>query len=91
MSNKTPQEQTREIIDRLAGKGAPVNRKPDPVISKLLGLTPMKEPPPDDMPALEQIKLYARSGYHMHHIGTDEDFERVWGETFPEEEKGRKI
>jgi hypothetical protein len=51
----------------------------------------LPEVPSDDMPALEKIKLYARSGYHLHHIGMDEDFERVWSEAFPEAEKGSKV
>ena len=79
MGKKSPQEQTREIIDRFVDKTDP-NHRPDPVLSRIMGLTPAKEPPPDDMPALEKIKVYARSGYHLHHIGTDEDFERVWAE-----------
>jgi hypothetical protein len=49
---------------------------------RIIGSESLKESPPDDMPAIEKIKLYARSGYHLHHIGTDEDFERVWGEAF---------
>lgn len=82
MSNKTPQEQTREILDRVAGKSDP-NHKRDPELARILGLAPQKASPPDDLPALEKIKIYARSGYSLHHIGTDEDFERVWAEAFP--------
>lgn len=82
MSEKSPQEQTREIIDRLAGKADP-NHRPDPTRSRIMGLTPAKEPPPDYLPTIEKIKIYARSGYHLHHIGTDDDFERVWAEAFP--------
>ena len=33
---------------------------------------------------MEKIKIYARSGYHLHHRGTDEDFERVWVEALPD-------
>lgn len=54
---------------------------------RVIGSEPLKASPPDDMPALEKIKLYARSGYHLHHIGTDEDFERVWEEAFKKEGK----
>jgi hypothetical protein len=60
MGEKSPQEQSREIINRLARKGDP-NHRPDPVLSRLMGRSPLREPPPDDMPALEKIKLYARS------------------------------
>lgn len=72
------------LLDELAD-GADPNHAPDKTLSRIMGLTPAKEPPPDDMPALEKIKLYARSGYHLHHIGTDEDFERVWAEVFRKE------
>jgi hypothetical protein len=82
MSVKSPQEQTREILDRVAGRGDP-NHDPDYVLSRIMGLVPQKPSPPDDMPPLEKIKIYARSGYHQHHLGTDDDFERVWEEAFP--------
>jgi hypothetical protein len=50
----------------------------------------LREAPSDDVPPIDKIKLYARSGYHLHHIGTDEDFEQVWEEAFPEEKGGKK-
>lgn len=80
MANKSPQEQSREIIDRFVDKSDP-NR--EHVFARIMGLAPQYPSPPDDMPALEKIKTYARTGYHMHHIGTDEEFERVWAEAFP--------
>lgn len=86
MGQKSPQEQTREILDRVAGRGDP-NHDPDHVLSRIMGLVPQKPPPPADMPALEKIKLYARSGYNLHHIGTDADFERVWEEAFQNPEQ----
>lgn len=88
MSRKTPQEQTREIIDRFAEKSPDHDR--DLVLERIMGLAPQKDAPPEELPALEKIKIYARSGYHQHHRGTDEDFERVWAEAFPEGEEGRK-
>lgn len=74
------------LLDEMADKGDP-GHKPDDVISRIMGLTPQKAPPPDDMPAIEKIKVYARSGYQQHHIGTDEDFERVWEEAFSNSER----
>jgi hypothetical protein len=56
-----------------------------------LDKTPLRETPPDNMLAIEKIKLYARSGYHLHHIGTDEDFERAWEEAFHKESKFKTI
>lgn len=80
MANKSPHEQTREILDSFTEKRNPEH---DRVYARIMGLEMQKPSPPDDMPALERIKLYARSGYNLHHIGTDEDFERVWAEAFP--------
>ena len=50
------------------------------VVDRLLGITPPRSPLPEDMPAMERIKIYARAGFKQYHIGTDEDFERVWEE-----------
>jgi hypothetical protein len=75
------------LLDELADKADP-SHAPDHTLARIMGLIPAKEPPPEDTPPLERIKLYARSGYHMHHIGTDEDFERAWAEAFPEAIKG---
>jgi hypothetical protein len=86
MSEKSPQEQTREIIDRFVDK-SDASQERDRVFARLMGLEPQRPSPPDDMPAMEKIKLYARSGYHLHHIGTDEDFERMWAEALPNPEK----
>lgn len=86
MGKKSPQEQTRELVDRIS-QGRDTNRKPDPVLARIMGFEPINPPPPDDMPALDKIKVYARSGYHLHHLGSDEDFERVWAEAFPNPEK----
>jgi hypothetical protein len=58
------------------------------VVDRLLGITPPRSPLPEDMPAMERIKIYARAGFKQYHIGTDEDFERAWAEAFPKEEKG---
>lgn len=80
---------TRELLDRMADRCEP-DHDPDAVLSRIMGLAPPKAAPPEDMPAIEKIKLYARSGYHLHHIGTDEDFERMWEEVFPEEREGTK-
>jgi hypothetical protein len=77
------------LLNEMA-EGTDPNHAPDKVLSRIMGLTPPKPRPPDDMPAIEKIKLYARSGYNLHHIGTDEDFERVWEEAFPEEKGGKK-
>lgn len=88
MSNKTPQDQTQEIIDRLVTPER--QRQVDSVFDRLVGRVPPRESPPDDMPALEKIKLYARSGYHLHHIGTDDNFERVWSDAFTKDEEDSK-
>jgi hypothetical protein len=87
MGKKLPQEQMRNPLDRLDKKGDPDDPAHDLMIARIMGLAPQKASPPDDMPALEKIKIYARSGYNLHHIGTDADFERVWAEAFPAPEK----
>ena len=74
------------LLDDLAGKTDP-NHKPDNVLAQIMGLAPPNSSPPEDMPAIDKIKLYARAGYDRYHIGTDEDFERVWAEAFPETSK----
>jgi hypothetical protein len=75
------------LLDELADKADP-NHAPDKTLARIMGLAPPKPPPPDDMPAMDKIKLYARAGYDRYHIGTDEDFEQVWAEAFPEATKG---
>jgi hypothetical protein len=88
LKGKTQQERMDEIIDRLV---TPEQRKrSEGYLAQLSGRSPLHDTPPDDMPALEKIKLYARSGYQLHHIGTDEDFERVWEEAFPDKKDGKK-
>jgi hypothetical protein len=87
-----PFDNTENIIDRFDGTLTPEQKERSKRhAERMLGKTPLRESPPNDMPALEKIKLYARSGYHLHHIGTDADFERAWGEAFPQEEEGRKV
>lgn len=84
-SRALPVDDTDDILDRLVTPEQKERSKR--YLDRLLGKTPLRETPPDDMPAIEKIKLYARSGYHLHHIGTDEDFERVWEEAFKKEGK----
>jgi hypothetical protein len=60
------------------------------VFRKLVGLDPVDAPLPDDMPATEKIKVYARAGFIARYAGTSERFESIWAEAFPEEEKGGK-
>ncbi len=59
---------------------------------QIMGLAPLRDPLPDEMPALEKIKVYAREGFASGYHGTPEDFERIWHEAFPdtEMEKGGK-
>lgn len=85
LKGKTQQEQMDILLDRLE---TPEQReRSQRGFDILSGRIPLKETPPDDMPALKKIKIYARSGYNLHHIGTDEDFERVWEEAFKKESK----
>lgn len=79
------QSQTQAILNRFT-LDAEQSQIHSDVFDTFMGAKPLRESPPDEMPTLEKIKLYARSGYHLHHIGTDEDFERVWSEAFPEED-----
>lgn len=87
--DRDEQSQTRAIMSRFV-QDDEQSRIHASVFDRLMGSEPLRESPPDDMPALEKIKLYARSGYHLHHIGSDENFERVWEEAFPDEEKGNE-
>lgn len=57
------------------------------VVGKLLGEIPMKEPLPDHIPALERIKIYASESFTSCYGGTEEDFEQLWQEAFPQTEK----
>lgn len=85
MSTKTPQEQARDVIDRLV---TPEQRERSKrYLDKMLGRVPLDEPPPDDMPAIEKIKIYASAGFMTRYAGTPEEFERIWAEAFPEEKK----
>src|ERR1044071_3064369 len=76
--------QTLAILNRFKQDDGQAQIHSD-VFDTFMGAKPLRESPPDDMPALEKIKLYARSGYHLHHVGTDEEFERVWAEAFGKE------
>jgi len=62
------------------------------MLRQIMGLAPLRDPLPDEMPALEKIKVYAREGFASGYHGTPEDFERIWQEAFPdtEMEKGGK-
>lgn len=82
--------QTQAILSRFVQDDEQSQIHSD-VFDTFMGAKPLRATLPDDMPPLEKTKLYARSGYHLHHLGTDEDFERVWEEAFPEEEEGRKV
>ena len=57
------------------------------VFNKLMGLTPLDTPPPEDAPAIEKIKIYARAGFITRYAGTAEEFERVWEEAFKKRSK----
>lgn len=57
------------------------------VVRELMGLDLIDESLPEDLPAIERIKIYARAGYKQYHVGTDADFERVWDEAFGKESK----
>lgn len=78
------QSQTQAILSRFVQDDELTQVHSD-TFGRIIGSAPSKASLPDDMPALDKIKLYARSGYHMHHIGTEEDFERVWAEAFKKE------
>jgi hypothetical protein len=80
------QSQAQAILSRFT-QDAEQSQIHSDVFDTFMGVKPLRQPPPDDMPALEKIKLYARAGYHMHHTGTDEDFERVWEEALRKENK----
>lgn len=89
MADKTPQELTQDVINRLV---TPEQReRSKQYLDKMLGKVPLDQPPPDDMPAIEKIKIYASAGFMTRYAGTPEEFERIWAEAFPEEEEGRKI
>jgi hypothetical protein len=61
----------------------PVHR----AVSRLLGIESSHPSLPDDMPAIEKIKIYARTGFSYRCEGTDEDFERVWEQAFKKRSK----
>jgi hypothetical protein len=82
---KTPQERTDILLDRLVTPEQ--QERAGRYMNRTLVRISLREKPSDDVPPIDKIKLYARSGYHLHHIGTDEDFERVWEEAFKKENK----
>jgi hypothetical protein len=59
-------------------------------IARLLGKLPQRDPLPEDMPAIERMKHYARLGFNQYHIGGAEEFERTWNEVFPAKKGGKK-
>lgn len=80
------QSQTQAILSRFHRDNEQGQIVSD-VFDTFMGAKPLRKPLPDDMPAIERIKIYAQAGYKQYHIGTDEDFERVWEEAFKEESK----
>jgi hypothetical protein len=60
------------------------------VFRQIAGIDPLDPLPPEDMPALEKIKIFARAGFLARYAGTPERFESIWAEAFLEEEKGSK-
>lgn len=80
------QSQTQAILNRFTQDTEQSQIHSD-VFDTFMGAKPLRSAPPDDMPAIEKIKVYARSGYHLHHIGTEADFERVWEEAFKKDSK----
>jgi hypothetical protein len=60
------------------------------VFRKIIGLDPIDEPPPEAMPAIEKIKIFARAGFIARFAGTPERFEGIWAEAFPDEKSGKQ-
>lgn len=60
------------------------------VFRQIAGIDPLDPLPPNDMPAIEKIKIFARAGFFARYAGTPEGFETIWAEAFPEEKKGGK-
>jgi hypothetical protein len=54
-------------------------------IGKIMGLIPLHDTLPEEMPAIEKIKVYAKSGFAYRREGTEEDFERLWLLAFHDE------
>jgi hypothetical protein len=60
------------------------------VLDRLFGIAPLRDPLPEDMPAIERMKHYARIGFDQYHIGGAEEFERTWNELFPAMKGGKR-
>lgn len=60
------------------------------VFRQIAGIDPLDPLPPDDMPAIEKIRIFALAGFTSRYAGTPERFETIWAEAFPKKEKGGK-
>ena len=83
------QSQTRAVMSRFV-QDDEQSRIHASVFDRFMGTEPLRESPPDAIPAIEKIKIFARAGFLSHYAGTPERFESIWAEAFPEEEKGGK-
>lgn len=83
------QSQTQAILSRFKHDDEQSQIHSD-VFDTFMGVKPLRQPPPDDLPAIEKIKIFARAGFLSHYAGTLERFESIWAEAFPEEGKGGK-
>jgi hypothetical protein len=59
-------------------------------VGRILSKDSLIELLPDDMPALERIKIYASEGFAGRNKGTEEGVQKLWQEAFSQSGKGSK-